>query len=150
MLEAGNPGCVAHIKRTLSRRTPCWKPRQTDLKDSTKGNTMARRTISPVVCTVIERTLCIWWCNMVPVRIWGQHPAHNLWNSTCVTRGVTCGAVVNPCSGVHHDTQQDTQPCNLWWCKLLAISCVLSWCYPWCPPSNLFDSNKVSSSTRCA
>jgi len=83
---------------------------------------------------------------MVSVRTWGQQPAHNLSNSTCVTRGVTCGAVVNPCSGGDHITPQDEYTCNLWWCKLLAISCVLASCYLWCPPSNLFDSNKVTIS----
>ena len=31
-----------------------------------------------------------------------------------------------------------------------SLLCVLPSCYLWCPPSNLFDSNKVSSSTRCA
>ena len=73
-----------------------------------------------------------------------------VWNTTWVTRGVTCGAVVNPCSGGDHITQQDAQTCNLWWCKMLATSCVLPSCCLWCPPSNLFASNKVSSSTRCA
>jgi hypothetical protein len=34
--------------------------------------------------------------------------------------------------------------------KLLAISYVLPSCYLWCPPSNLFTSNKMSSSTRRA
>jgi len=28
---------------------------------------------------------------MVPVRIWGQEPAHHLWTSNRVMRGVTCG-----------------------------------------------------------
>ena len=133
MLEAGNPGCAAHIERTASRRTPCWK--HTDLKEGTTDNTMARRKMLPVVCTVLERTPVYLVMYMVPARTWGQQPAHNLWNTTWVTRGVTCGAVVNPCSGGDHITQQHAQTCNFWWCKMLAILCVLPSCYLWCPPS---------------
>ena len=40
MLEAENPGGAAHMERTASRRTPCWK--HTDLKKGTTDNTMAR------------------------------------------------------------------------------------------------------------
>jgi len=47
-------------------------------------------------------------------------------------------------------TWQDAQAYALGQCKLLATSCVLPSFYLWCPPSNLFDSNKVSSWTRCA
>jgi len=43
VLKAGNTGCAAHIKRTASRRTPCWK--RTDLKEGTTDDTMARRFI---------------------------------------------------------------------------------------------------------
>jgi hypothetical protein len=59
-------------------------------------------------------------------------------------------AIVTTCSGGDHITPQDAQACNLQHCKLLAISSVLPSCYLWRPPSNLFASNKVSSSTRCA
>jgi len=55
-----------------------------------------------------------------------------------------------PCSDGDHATPQDSQAYALGRCKILAISSVLPSCYMWCPPSNLFASNNVSSSTRCA
>jgi len=54
VLEAKNPGCAAHIKRTESRRTPCWK--WTDLKEGTTDNTMARQPILPGFCSALKRT----------------------------------------------------------------------------------------------
>ena len=55
VLEAENPGCAAHIKRTASWRTSCWM--WTDLKKGTTDNTMARHTISPGPCTAMDYTL---------------------------------------------------------------------------------------------
>ena len=73
VLEAKNPGCAAHIKRTASRRTHCWK--RTDLKEGTTYNTMARRMISPGFCTAQERT---------PVNLVVWHgPRQNMGSATC-------------------------------------------------------------------
>ena len=58
--------------------------------------------------------------------------------------------LLTPRSDGDHDTPQDSQSYALGRCKIMAISHVLPSCYMWCPPSNLFTSNKVSSSTRCA
>jgi len=45
--RGGKSWLSAHIKRTASRRTSCWK--WTDLKEGTTDKTTARRTISPGV-----------------------------------------------------------------------------------------------------
>jgi len=57
---------------------------------------------------------------------------------------------MNSLRNFFHITPQDAQAYALGRCKLLAISYILPSCYLWCPPSNLFTSNKMSSSTRCA
>jgi len=58
--------------------------------------------------------------------------------------------LLTPSSDGVHITPQDSQAYALGWCKIIKISYVLLSCYLWCPPPNLFASNKVSSSTRCA
>jgi len=63
---------------------------------------------------------------------------------------IGCEQVIDPMFERGPYTSQDAQAYALGQCKLLATSCVLPSCCLWCPPSNLFVSNKVSSSTRCA
>ena len=73
------------------------------------------------------------------------HPAgHTSWGPLVVSRLLT------PCSGEDHITPQDSKAYALRRCKIMAVSYVLPSFHLWCPPSNLFTSNKVSSSTRCA
>ena len=61
MLEAENPGCVAHIKRAASKSAPFRK--WADSMEGTTDYTMSRRTISPGVCTAINVTpQCVLQC----------------------------------------------------------------------------------------
>jgi len=80
-LVAENPGCVAHIKRARSRSAPFRK--WADSREGTTDDTMARRTISPEVCTDLDLT-------SVQIR-----PRQNVESTTCLdlwtsTRGATC------------------------------------------------------------
>jgi len=74
VLETGNPGCAARIKRAASRRTSRWK--WIDLKEGTTNNTMATLTILSRVCTALERT---------PVNLVVQYgPCQNMESTTCL------------------------------------------------------------------
>ena len=148
MLEAENPDCAAHMERTASRRTPSWK--RTDLKEGTTDNTMARRTISYCFLQPPRNAIDYTHLHLVVQCFLLHHTETTRRKVHRSPRRLSSfvSRLLTPCSDADHITPQDAQAYASGRCKLLAVQYVLPSCYWWCPPSNLFTSNKMSSSTR--